>query len=175
MKKILVTFIILAICCLKTQAQKVKTNQHNKAMTQIEDKLALKELVDIFSILADQKKTEEQTLLFTENAEVVSIMNGLAQPALVGRKKLGEAFGGFLSLFETVYHLNGQQTVQINGNSATGTAYSQVTLIGTENGKRMKTTFGVIYKDDYLKVNGHWLINKRQSNFTWIEKTEFGH
>ncbi len=173
MKKIFTPFLILATCCLTTQAQ--KTKQNNKAMNQIEDKLSLKELVDIFSILADQKKTQEQTLLFTENAEVVSIMNGQAQPPLVGRQKLGEAFGGFLSLFETVYHLNGQQTVKINGNSATGSSYCQVTLIGTENGKKMKTTFGVIYNDEYLKINGHWLINKRQSNFTWIEKTELGH
>ena len=174
MKRTLITFIILALW-LTTQAQKVKTNHNNKTMTQIEDRLALKELVDIFSILADQKKTQEQTLLFTENAEVVSIMNGLPSPPLVGRKQLGETFANFLNLFETVYHLNGQQTVSISGNSATGISYCQVTLIGTENGKKMKTTFGVIYNDEYLKINGHWLINKRQSNFTWTEKTEFGH
>ncbi len=173
MKSTLITITFLALSFF-TQAQKVKTNQKNKAMTQIEDKLALKELVDIFSILADQKKTQEQTLLFTENAEVVSIMNGKAQPALIRRKKLGEAFGAFLSLFETVYHLNGQQTVKINGNIATGISYCLVTLIGTENGKKMKTTFGVIYHDEYAKENGHWLINKRQSNFTWTEKTEYG-
>jgi hypothetical protein len=55
-------------------------------MTQIQDKLKLKELVDMFSILTDQKKTQEQTLLFTENAEVVSIMNGKPSAPLVGRK-----------------------------------------------------------------------------------------
>lgn len=172
MKRTLIAFFILATC-LTTQAQKVNTNQKNKVMTQMEDRLALKELVDIFSILADQKKAQEQTLLFTENAEVVSIMNGQANPPLIGRKQIGETFAGFLSLFETVYHLNGQQTVSINGNSATGISYCQVTLIGIENGKKMKTTFGVIYNDEFLKVNGHWLINKRRSNFTWTEKTEF--
>ena len=50
---------------------------------------------------------------------VISIINGKTSQALVGRKQLGEAFAGFLSLFETVYHLNGQQTVNIHGNSAT--------------------------------------------------------
>ena len=119
MKRTLITFIILALW-LTTQAQKVKTNHNNKTMTQIEDRLALKELVDIFSILADQKKTQEQTLLFTENAEVVSIMNGLPSPPLVGRKQLGETFANFLNLFETVYHLNGQQTVSISGNFSNG-------------------------------------------------------
>ncbi len=27
---------------------------------------------------------------------------------------------------------------------------------------------------EYVKENGHWLINKRQSNFTWTEKIELG-
>lgn len=174
MKRILIAITILAFS-LTTQAQKVKTNQTNKAMTEIQDRLALKELVDIFSTLADQKKTQEQTLLFTENAEVVSVLNGQAQPALVGRKKLGEAFAGFLSLFETVYHLNGQQTVKISGSSATGTSYCLVTLIGTENGKKMKTTFGIYYNDEYVKQNGTWLIAKRTSNFAWQDKQELGH
>ena len=173
MKRIFITLIILAFNCT-TQAQKIKTKQNNKAMTLIEDRLALKELVDIFSILADEKKTEQQTFLFTENAEVISILNGKANPALVGRKQIGEAFAGFLNLFETVYHLNGQQTVSINGNAATGTSYCQVTLIATENDKKMKTTFGIIYNDEFLKVNGHWLINKRKSNFIWTEKTALG-
>ena len=173
MKTTSIAFIIFLVCLTtQTQAQKVNTNHNKKTMTQIQDKLELKELVDIFSILADQKKTQEQTLLFTENAEVVSIMNGKPSAPLVGRKQLGETFANFLNLFETVYHLNGQQTVKINGNKATGTSYCQVTLIGTENGKKMKTTFGVIYNDEYVKENGHWLINKRQSNFTWTEKIE---
>ena len=173
MKRTLISITFLALS-FATQAQNVKTNKINKSMAEIQDRLALKELVDIFSIFADQKKTQEQTFLFTENAEVVSIMNGQANPPLVGRKQIGETFAGFLNLFETVYHLNWQQTVSINGNSATGTSYCQVTLIGIENGKKLKTTFGVIYNDEFLKINGYWLINKRQSNFTWTEKTGFG-
>ena len=45
----------------------------------IEDRIALKELVDVFSNLADQKETEKQTFLFTENATVETLVNG--QPA----------------------------------------------------------------------------------------------
>lgn len=46
----------------------------------IEDKLALKDLVDTFSVLADQKETQAQTLLFTEDATVSSYMNGQFPP-----------------------------------------------------------------------------------------------
>lgn len=171
MKKIL--FFLFALC-LTANAQKATKNQKSMDSNQIKDKLELKELVDTFSILADQKKIKEQVLLFTENAEVVSIMNGKANAPLIGRKNLEAAFSGFLNLFETVYHLNGQQTVKINGNSATGTSYCQVTLIGAENGKKMKTTFGVIYNDSFIKQNNKWLIEKRTSNFTWQDKQELG-
>ena len=115
---------------------------------------------------------KNQVLLFTENAEVSSVNNGQTGTTFIGRKQIGEAFAGFLNLFDVVYHINGQQTVTLNGNKASGISYCQVVLIGTENNKKMKTTMGVIYHDEYVKENGHWLINKRQSNFTWTEKTE---
>jgi hypothetical protein len=62
----------------------------------------------------------------------------------------------------------------INGDTATGTLYCLVTLIGAENGKRMKTMIGVIYNDDYVRDNGRWLIKKRTSYFTWQDKQPMG-
>lgn len=133
----------------------------------LEDRVALKALVDEFSILADKKDIPNQLLLFTEDAKVESISNGQAGTTLVGRKQIGEAFTNFLNLFETVYHINGQQTVNIKKNKATGIAYCLVTLIGIQNGKKIKNDMGVIYNDEYVKINGKWLIANRKSNFTW--------
>jgi hypothetical protein len=67
---------------------------------------------------------------------------------------MAAAFGAFLANFETVYHFNGQQTVTLDGDRASGTSYCLVTLIGDEDGRRMQTTIGVIYNDE----NGRWLI-----------------
>ena len=94
--------------------------------------------------------------------------------ALTGRKQIGDAFAAFLSNFETVYHINGQQTITLNGDKASGISYCLVTLIGTVNGKKIKTTMGVYYNDEYVKQNGHWFIAKRQSNFTWTDRHELG-
>jgi len=91
---------------------------------------------------------------------------------LKGRKEMAEAFGDFLKNFDTVYHFNGQQVVAINGDNATGTSYSLVTLISTENGKKMKTTIGAIYQDDFVREDNRWLIAKRIGNFDWQEKSE---
>ena len=140
----------------------------------IEDRIALKELVDIFSNLADQKETEKQTFLFTENATVETLVNGQPAGALIGRKQIGDAFANFLKNFEVVYHTNGQQTVNITGDKASGTSYCLVVLIGSENGRKMKTMMGVYYFDQYVRENGKWLIAKRQSTFAWRDHSELG-
>ncbi|MFD2285003.1 nuclear transport factor 2 family protein [Pedobacter petrophilus] len=85
---------------------------------------------------------------------------------------MAKAFGNFLKAFETVYHFNGQQVVNLDGDNATGTCYCLVTLISTEDGKKMKTTIGAIYHDDYILENNRWLIARRIGDFDWQEKTE---
>ncbi|MGR3809753.1 nuclear transport factor 2 family protein [Jiulongibacter sp. NS-SX5] len=141
-------------------------------VTLLEDKQALKELVDTFSNLADEKKAKEQTFLFTEDATVETYIGGNLVTSLKGREQIGDVFGNFLNSMETVFHINGQQTVDINGNQAKGTSYCSVTLIGSQNGTKMKRDIGVIYHDEYQKVDGKWLIAKRTSNFTWQNATE---
>lgn len=162
-KYFLCAFLLLIL--LSAQAQSKK--ERNMRLQTIEDKLALKELVDVFSILADKKEVTAQLLLFTEDASVETLVNGQIVSSLKGRKQIGDAFTNFLNLFQVVYHINGQQTVTINGNKATSISYCAVTLIGEEKGKKMKTSMGVYYNDEYVKENGKWLIAKRQSTFAW--------
>ena len=172
MKRIVLLLTLSAFFfSVKAQTQK-NNNKRKNNLLEIEDKMALKYLVDIFSTWADQKETQKQTFLFTEDATVETFIGGQLVTSLKGRQQIGEAFGNYLALFETVYHLNGQQTVTIHGEQASGISYCLVTLIGLENGKKMKTTSGVYYHDEYVKQNGNWLIAKRTSTFSWQEKTE---
>ena len=143
-----------------------------KRIKSIEDRAAIKNLVDTFSVLADTKEVDKQVLLFTEDATVESISNGQAGNLLKGRKQIGDAFSGFLNLFETVYHINGQQTLTLDGDKATGVSYCLVVLIGKENGKKIKTTMGVHYNDEYVKQGNRWFIAKRKSFFDWRERNE---
>lgn len=138
----------------------------------LEDRAALKQLVDTFSNLADTKEIDAQVLLFTEDATVESWTDGQQGSSYTGRAELAEAFGGFLAQFSTVYHINGQQTVQIDGDSATGTAYCLVVLIREEDGKTIRRTSGVRYDDRYTRQDGKWLIAGRTSHFEWTNTTE---
>lgn len=168
MKTLIITIVLMAGCWF-TAASQIRETE-NVAMKEMQDKMALKELVDVFSNLADVKDVEAQALLFTEDATVDSYRDGKLLSSLKGRKELGEQFGSFLALFETVYHINGQQTVTINGDRAVGTSYCQVVLIGNEDGKKMMNMQGVRYNDEYARVDGKWLIAKRTSYFMWTDR-----
>ena len=56
--------------------------------SEIADRVALKELVDNFSNLADTKDVEAQVLLFTEDATVDSYRDGKFVSSLKGRRQL---------------------------------------------------------------------------------------
>ncbi|MGB3256273.1 MULTISPECIES: nuclear transport factor 2 family protein [Buttiauxella] len=136
---------------------------------EIAHRLALRELVDTFSNLADEKNVAAQMALFTPNAHINVVMEGKEVFDLNGHQQILEAFSGYLAQFSVVYHLNGQQTLEIDGDSAKGIAYCQVVLIKEENGQRIKQTSGVRYQDRYVFNNGKWLISERLSDFMWTD------
>lgn len=138
----------------------MKGHQGQPHNSHVEDTLALKKLVDTFSNLADVKDVKSQMDLFTDDAEVIS-KTGNQTFHSKGKKEIEKAFTDYLALFQIVYHLNGQQTVEIKGDNATGISYCFVTLIG--DGKKNQS--GVRYNDTYVKQNGKWLIKKRVSDF----------
>ena len=106
--------------------------------------------------------------LFTDDAEVISKVDGKTFQTK-GKKDIEKSFADYLALFDTVYHLNGQQTVEIEGDKAKGISYCFVTLIG--NGKKNQS--GVRYHDTYVKKNGKWLIQKRESDFMFTTVDDY--
>ncbi len=143
------------------------TDQAERRIRALEDQAALKRLVDMFSNLADNKKVHEQTFLFTDDAIVQTYFGETALPPLHGRTAIEESWTPFLATFDTVYHMNGQFTAEIDGDTATAVHYCTVELIGGAEGAKTRNSNGVIYNDTYARVNGEWLITKRIARFTW--------
>lgn len=138
----------------------------------LEDQAALKRLVDTFSNLADEKDVASQMHLFTEDATVDTYFGDTLFASMRGREEIGRVFSSFLANFENVYHINGQQTVEIDGDRATSCHYCMVVLIATVEGKKQTNTNGVIYKDEYVRRDGQWLIAKRLARFAWRDQRE---
>lgn len=142
-------------------------------LQEISDRLALKEVVDLFSNYADTKENEKQVQLFTE-AGVVNIINdGKVTFTLAGRAEILKAFSGSMADYQSVFHMSGQQTVSFtDATHATGTAYNFVVLVkANADGTTTTTQEGVRYEDKYEKVADKWLIAERNSHFNWhLEK-----
>lgn len=167
-----ITFILFLFISTIAIAQKMNNKTMEQRVTAIEDRMAIKYVVDEFSNLADTKEIDKQVLLFTEDGEVASTSNGQTN-VLKGRQQLQQAFLGFLAAFHTVYHQNGQQTIEeLTDNTAKATSYCRVILVGKQGDKEMKTTLYTIYKDEFVKENGKWLIKHRTSNFVHREVEE---
>src|SRR5688572_23516898 len=171
MKSITTSFVFFLLSTI-TFAQKMDKKNIEHRIAIIEDKMAIKYVVDEFSNLADTKEIDKQVLLFTEDGVVESVSKGQPATILKGREQLRQAFTAFLSNFHTVYHQNGQQTINLMGDKAEAVSYCRVILVGKQNEKEMKTTLYTIYKDVFVKENGKWLIKERRSNFVHREVEE---
>jgi len=140
--------------------------------TLTEDKILLKELVDKISILGDQKDFNNQVKLFTENALSKTRAEGKVIMELKGRDIMAKVFAEFLKDVEIIYHFNGQSFFTVKGNEATGTCYCTITLISDREGKKIRTTIGAVYNDQYVRQGNQWYIDKRVGDFLWQEKCE---
>ena len=86
------------------------------------DRLAIRQLVDAYAHCADRRLPEEQKSLFAEDAHFVVYMNGEgAEPTQVidGREDLTPVFED-LNRYQATQHFNGQSTVELDSNRATG-------------------------------------------------------
>ncbi|OJV56730.1 MAG: hypothetical protein BGO38_11215 [Cellulomonas sp. 73-145] len=136
----------------------------------LEAKGQLKELVDTFSNLADEKRIADQMSLFTPDTKVQVFMGDDLLFDIDGTAQLEETFNAFTANVKRSNHMNGQQVVQIAGDTATGIAYCQVKLVSDEGDKEVIVDSSIRYDDEYVRQNGRWLIKTRISHFSINDK-----
>ena len=142
-------------------------------------KQEIRELVDVFSILADNRDAKGQGPLFTEDAVLEFQMGPEGEVhEIPGRDAIVAAFEntvGETSTAKAVYHANGQLAVELNEtlDEATGTNYCMATLVNDEDGTDVITTNYVRYADHYVKVDGRWYIKRRRTCFLISEKRPY--
>ena len=144
-------------------------------MNQLIERQALKDLVDTFSNLADEKRVAEQMALFTPDAQVNTYIGGKLFAEAKGTAEIEQVFSSFLAQFHSVYHLNGQHTVTFRSETeAEAINYCAVKLVGEQDGKQVLQDHSVRYQDTYIKQGGKWLISQRIANFMISETRIIG-
>lgn len=87
------------------------------------DRLAIRELFDAYAHCADRRDAEGQKALFTDDTRFAVHMDGEPTYVLQGREAPTPVFDD-LNRYGVTTHCNGQSTVTIDGNRATGESYT---------------------------------------------------
>ena len=140
------------------------------------DRLALRELFDAYAHCADRRDAEGQKALFTEDTRFAVYMDGEAsEPTYVleGREALTPVFDD-LNRYEATTHFNGQSTVTIDGNRATGESYTIAHHLYTEDGARKIMIASLRYLDAFTKIEQSWYFAERNLILDWSETRLLG-
>jgi hypothetical protein len=139
--------------------------------TEQADRLAIRKLVDAYAHCADRRDAEGQKSLFTENTHFVVYMDGQdSDPTQVldGREALTPVFDD-LNRYQATMHFNGQSTIAVDGDDATGESYCIAHHLFTENGERKLMVAWLRYGDTFVKIDGAWLFAQRNLYVDWTE------
>jgi SnoaL-like domain len=135
------------------------------------DRLALRELFDAYARCADRRDAEGQKALFTDDSVFAVYMDGDgSEPTYVlnGREALTPVFED-LNRYEATTHFNGQSTVTVDGDSATGESYTIAHHVFTEQGSRKIMVASLRYLDTFAKIDGGWYFSERKLLVDWSE------
>lgn len=135
------------------------------------DRLAIRELFDAYAHCADRRDAAGQIALFTADTRFAVYMSGERAPAsyeLQGREALAPVFDD-LNRYEATMHFNGQSTVTLSGDVASGESYTIAHHVYTENGERKMMVAWLRYLDVFAKLDGAWYFAERKLILDWSE------
>jgi hypothetical protein len=139
--------------------------------TEQADRLAIRELVDAYAHCADRRDADGQKSLFAEDTRFVVYMDGQgSEPTQVldGREALTPVFDD-LNRYQATMHFNGQSTIALDRDRATGESYCIAHHLFMQDGERRLMVAWLRYGDTFVKVNGSWLFAQRNLYVDWTE------
>ena len=136
------------------------------------DRLAIRELFDAYAHCADRRDARGQMALFTEDTRFLVYMDATSdQPTqeLHGRESLAPVFDG-LNAYVATTHFNGQSTVALDGDRATGESYCIAHHVSVgDDGSPTLMIASIRYLDEFVKQDGRWLFAERRLMVDWTE------
>ena len=138
---------------------------------QAAERLAIRELIDAYAHCADRRDAKGQTALFTEDTAFYVFMDSLSpEPTYVlhGRDALAQVFAD-LNQYQATTHFNGQSTLRLDGDQATGESYCIAHHLSVNGEKRTLMLASIRYLDKFVKRDGMWLFAERKLMVDWTD------
>ncbi|MEU0483148.1 nuclear transport factor 2 family protein [Streptosporangium sp. NPDC006013] len=137
------------------------------------DRLAIRELFDAYAYCADTRDAKGQMALFTEDTHFVVHIDArdpVPSQELTGRDSLAPVFDA-LNAYAATMHFNGQYTVDLAGDRASGVGYCMAQhVIEADDGTRTIMTAWIRYVDTMVRQpDGGWLFAERKLMVSWTD------
>ena len=140
-------------------------------LEQLEDRIAIRELIDAYTFCADTRDIRGHMALFTLDTNFEVYMDERSPTptqVVAGRENLYPVFNDLNQYFSTM-HFNGQSTVRLDGDRATGITYCRAYHLTAKDGTRKLMIAGIRYYDTMVKQDGAWLFAERILKVCWLE------
>jgi hypothetical protein len=137
------------------------------------DRIALRALVENYARGADRRDGDLVAAQFVPDGRILIFDQGERSPAptrqLIGRGEIGPAMLK-LKRYEITTHFLGQQTVEIDGDAATGETYCMAHHVSGEGTERNNFIMSIRYLDQYQRVDDRWYFVERRLMCDWTER-----
>ena len=130
-------------------------------------KEAIREVIDQFSNL--ECDVEAQAKFFTKDTHIMVHMNGTLAMDIHGVDEMVKQFSAFTSSVRASHHMNGQQVITVNGDTAQDVHYCRAALLVEQDGQEMISDNYIRYIDQLVCQNGVWRIAVRDQYFVMTE------
>ena len=137
------------------------------------DRLAVRELIEVYAHCADRRDAKGQMALFTADTHFVVYMDAKdPKPSqeLHSREALAPVFDN-LNQYAATMHFIGQSTIfSLSGDRATGEAYCIAHHLTVDGEQRRMMVAYLRYLDTFVKIDGTWLFAERLLYVDWLEE-----
>jgi len=148
--------------------------QNTISPSEAADRRDIRELVEAYAHCADRRDAKGQMSLFTTDTHFVVYMQGEGSDPtddLHGQESLTPVFEN-LKTYEATMHFNGQSTVSLDGDRASGHTYCLAHHVYSQDGERKLMVAALRYRDAFVKQDGEWLFAERRLYLDWAETRE---
>lgn len=134
---------------------------------EMEDRIALKDLVDRYATESDKNNQDYYREIFRPDVKLKVYFGEALGMDINNVEDMITQYKAFGAV-KVSFHQNGQQVVNfIDETHAIGICYAIATLVTEEDGKDKLTLHAVRYYDKYEKVEGRWWIAERKQHFVY--------
>jgi len=141
-----------------------------------DDRHAIRSLIDAYAHCADRRDAGGQMALFTDDCRLLvffDVRSTEPSQSYQGRAALAPVFDA-LNAYEATTHFNGQSSISLRGDQATGESYCLAHHVTRKSDKAELMVASIRYLDEFIRTPAGWRFGERKLMVDWIDTRPLG-